>query len=204
MLFCSNIVTQNNSKPIATALAKQLQEDARTLSEIYAPDDPPDVSDLPTIVAALQDDIIAESSQLARTRLALAHSISALHDLYREVIAASIQTLEQSLHGAVARGTRARAEYLAVVAEGMSKKLGVQHAQLMQQVYSPEIQEVLKAKAAAVGEEIVAVRQKVRRAEEELAEYTRVLGMEGMVKEYGEILRETERVEAEIARLRCR
>ena len=165
-------------------------------------DDPPDISELPQAIAALQNEIATSSSELARSRLALTHNVTALHDRYRQVIEASIRTLEQTIHGSIARGTKAKAEYLAVVAEGMSKKLSIQYAQLMQQVYTPDMQEGLRVKVEEIEREAKAVRKQVRLVENELAEYRKVRGMEGMLREYMEILAECETAEQEIGRLK--
>lgn len=113
----------------------------------------------------------------------------------------SIRILEQTIHGSVARGTKAKAEYLATVAEGMSKKLHLQHGQLVLQVYSSDVQEALKAKSDTLESQKRAVKRQVREAEEKLEEYRKAAGMKGMALEYAEVLRETERVESEIERL---
>lgn len=90
------------------------------------------------------------------------------------------------------------------MAEGMSKKLGLQHAQLLQQVYSVEVQEYLRERFEREGKEERAVRRKAEEAEEVLERYRAGRGMEGVAREYAELLRETERVKVEIARLEAR
>lgn len=101
----------------------------------------------------------------------------------------------------MARGTKAKADYLAVVAEGMSKKLLLQHGQLMQQIYTPEIQGILRNKQEDLDAESLSLKRKVREMDERLAAYRQERGMKQMVGEYAELLRETERVEREIDRL---
>lgn len=86
----------------------------------------------------------------------------------------------------------------------MSKKLGLQRAQLLSQVYSPEVQEYLKEWYEDVGREERAVRRKADEAEELLGKYRQGKGMEGVAREYAEILRESERVRGEIGRLEAR
>jgi len=83
----------------------------------------------------------------------------------------------------------------------MSKKLAVQQGQLMQQVYSAEMTDFLRTKANEMDAESRVLRRKTREAEEKLAEYRQARGMEQMVKEYAEILRETEKVKDEVERL---
>lgn len=83
----------------------------------------------------------------------------------------------------------------------MSKKLALQHGQLMQQIYTPEIQETLRNKQDDLDAESLSLRRKVREMDERLAAYRQERGMKQMVGEYAELLRETERVEREIERL---
>ena len=83
----------------------------------------------------------------------------------------------------------------------MSKKLLLQHGQLMQQIYTPEIQDILRNKQEALDAESLSLKRKVREMDEKLAAYRQERGMKQMVGEYAELLRETERVEREIDRL---
>jgi hypothetical protein len=46
-----------------------------------------------------------------------------IHAVYRELFEVSVRIIEQTLHGSVARGGKARAEHLASVARGMELKL---------------------------------------------------------------------------------
>ena len=108
------------------------------------------------------------------------------------------------MHGSVARGAKAKADYLAVVVEGMSKKLSLQHGQLLSQLYSSDVQEVLKAKSEDLDRDVKSTKRKVREAEERLEQYREAGGMLGVAREYAEILKETEKVKAEISRLEGR
>ena len=101
----------------------------------------------------------------------------------------------------VARHTKAKADHLATVAEGIGKKLSVQHAQLLQQVYTAETEDAIKARTASMQAESLDLKRAIREATEKLEQYQSARGMQGMVKEYAEILSETERVKAEILRL---
>jgi hypothetical protein len=163
--------------------------------------EPPSTSDLPDVIRGLQDNISAEQVHLSQARLSLTNEIRQLHDLYRQIMQASIRILEQTIHGAVSRGARAKADYLATMAEAMSKKISVQKLQLLQQAYSSEVQEALKAKADALQTESAGLRMKIRWAEDKLEQYRKTRGMGEMVREYEEIVNETERVRDEIERL---
>ena len=163
--------------------------------------DPPAPEDLPQHIQTAQESLSASRSQLAESRLSLAQTIPQIHVLFRQIIQLSVRILEQTIHGSVASGTKAKADYLAVVAEGMSKKLAVQRAQLMQQVYTPDIQELLKSKSTDLDAQSSALKRKIRDAEEKLAEYQQAKGIGEMVKEYAELTAEIGKVQEEVERL---
>jgi diphthamide biosynthesis protein 3 len=60
---------------------------------------------------------------LALTRTRVTELSDQTHAAYRELFEASVRVLEQTLHGSVARGVKAKAEHLAAVAKGMELKL---------------------------------------------------------------------------------
>ena len=171
------------------------------LAQLLAPDNQLSITELPMEIQTLQSSIATSRTGLADARHSLVHDISTLHTLYRQVMQSSIRALEQTIHGSVARGTKAQAEYSGVIAEGMSKKLSVQHGQLVTQMYSSEAQERMRVTMEEAENESRVMRRKVREAEKQLGKYRQTRGMEGMVSEYAEILRETERVRYEVERL---
>ncbi|KAI7353953.1 hypothetical protein KC354_g11296 [Hortaea werneckii] len=186
---------------IAEAISKNVQKDATALASLLSPNNAPHVEDLVDTIRKVQETIATFTSQLSELRISLAQEIPTLHELYREIIETSIRILEQTIHGSVARGTKAKADYLAVVAEGMSKKLALQHGQLIQQIYTPEIQGILRDKQDDLDAESLSLKRKAREMDEKLAEYRQERGMKQMVGEHAELLRETERVEREVDRL---
>jgi hypothetical protein len=200
----ANPLMKENVTAVAQALSKQLHQNSTRLASVLSPDSPTPVEELPSRIHQLQENIAISRSQLATSRTNLATQMSDLHTLHRQVLESCIRILEQTIHGSVARGTKAKADYLVLVAEGMSKKLGVQYAKLVQQVYSPETQKALKTKAQDLEAEILSTKRKVRDAAEKLEQYEKVRGMEGIVREYAEIIRECERVGAEVGRLEGR
>ena len=149
----------------------------------------------------MKEDIARSRSTAGKDRLSLALEATKLHELYRTVIETSIRLLEQTIHGSVARGVKAKADYLALVAEGMSKKLSLQHGQLMSQLYSPDLQEALVRRLGELQAEHGATKRRVWEAEGKMEEYRRAGGMESVAREYAEILKETDKVKADIARL---
>lgn len=165
------------------------------------PDNPPLLQDLRPNILKFKTGLTTAEAHINNSRLQLATEAAKVHDIHRAATKQSIAILEQTIHGSVARGSKAKAEYLATVAEGMSKKLSLQQHQLHSQLYSPEVQEVLKAKAQEIEETSKATRRKVREAEERLEGYRSVRGMDGVAVEYADVVAEAERVRGEIERL---
>jgi hypothetical protein len=157
---------------------------------------------MPRTLAELSKSISTLKSDLATARLDITHESSTVHELYKQILASGIRLLEQTIHGSVSRASKAKAEYLAIVAEGMAKKLGIQHQQLLAQLYSGDLQKELQERSAEMSREERTTRKKIAIAEEKLEQYRGAgRGMEGLADEYAEILVETARVREEIARL---
>lgn len=176
-------------------------EDITALARIQSPEQALDWRDMPTRIRDRQTSIAKADAEIATTRLKLVHEASDLHHLYRKVMETSIRLLEQTIHGSVARSTKAKADYLATVAEGMSRKLQLQHSQLMNQVGSSELQDVLRSKSDDLGGESMTLRRRTRELEEYLEEYRKAQAVEGLAEEYAAILRETDQVQADVERL---
>ncbi|KAK5734095.1 hypothetical protein LTR17_009223 [Elasticomyces elasticus] len=189
---------------ITAAISKRLKEDTNMLVRLLANGESIPQANMSAHVQQLKNNAAKNRNQLAHSRLELVSNVQQLHNLNRQAMEACIRILEQTIHGSVARGTKAKADYLATVAEGMSKKLSVQHGQVMQQVYSSEMQEALKARASAMQDESVALRRKIREAEQKLDQYRSAKGLQSMAKEYAEIVKESEKVKEDIARLEQR
>ncbi|QDS73842.1 hypothetical protein FKW77_006586 [Venturia effusa] len=120
--FVSNIPT------IAIAISKHLEHLALTLSKITTPDGTlqdgaPDISKLPAQAAALQESVLNQTASIATTRMRVTELGDQIHAVYRDLFEVSVRIIEQTLHGSVARGGKARAEHLASVAKGMELKL---------------------------------------------------------------------------------
>lgn len=160
-----------------------------------------DAAYVPQTLANLRRSLATSRSDLAAARLKVTHETNMVHDLYKQIYITSIRLLEQTIHGAVSRASKAKAEYLAIVAEGMAKKLGVQHQQLLMQIYSSEMQAELRECSAEMSREKISLRRKIESAEEKLEQYRAGRGMESMADEYAEILRETARARGDIAKL---
>lgn len=181
-----------------------MNRNATALAHVISPNTKSDPTRTPEALAELSKSVAAYRADLAATRIDITHETGKVHELYRQVLANSIRLLEQEIHGSVSRASKAKADYLAVVAEGMAKKLGIQHQQLLSQVYSDDLQEVLQERSEELSREDRSIRRKLDQAQEKLQQYRAGRGMEGMANEYAEILSETARVRAEITRLESR
>jgi hypothetical protein len=87
----------------------------------------PDVSKLPSQGTALQDSISNQTMSIALTRARVTELSDQTHAAYRELFEASVRVIEQTLHGSVARGVKAKSEHLAAVSKGMELKLQYVH-----------------------------------------------------------------------------
>lgn len=138
---------------------------------------------------------------LARKRLELAQQGTELHAQHRRLLETCIRILEQAIHGSVSRATKAKADYFALVAEGMGKKLGIQHQQMLAQLYSSDMQEALQQRHESLAKEDRSLKRTIMEMEERLELYDQVKGMKAIAQAYREVLNETEKVKAELARL---
>ncbi|KAK6428342.1 hypothetical protein LTR95_015515 [Oleoguttula sp. CCFEE 5521] len=191
---------KGNPAPVVSILQRNITDDATCIAKVLDPDIPP--ADIPAHFETLKSSIATSNTQMAQSRQTIAHQASELHALNDQVLTTSIRLLEQSIHGAVPRATKAQVEYLALVAEGMSKKLAVQHAQVLAPVYGSEAQTALKAKVEAMVSEERKLRREREEMEEKLGAY-RKGKLEGVARELGEIGRESEKVRGEIERLKA-
>ena len=186
------------------AVEQNLNRNATALAHVISPNTKAAPTKTPEALAELSKTVAAYKTDLAATRLDITHESGKVHELYRQVLTNTIRLLEQEIHGSVSRASKAKADYLAVVAEGMAKKLGIQHQQLLSQVYSNDLQEVLQQRSEELSREDRNIRRKLDLAQEKLQQYRAGRGMEGMANEYAEILSETARVREEITRLESR
>ncbi|TKA27667.1 hypothetical protein B0A54_16751 [Friedmanniomyces endolithicus] len=186
---------------IGTAISKRWNEDASTLRQLLGIEAHRAATSIPQTIQNLKMSTSKSQLQLDHSRLALAGNIDHFHALHRQILESSIRILEQTIHGSVARSAKAKTEYLATVAEGMEKKVGLQHAQLIQQFYTPDVQAALRNQADSMRKESAVLKMKVRDAEGKLKEYQAAKGMQGMAKQYAEITRASKTVKEEIARL---
>ncbi|KAK4552834.1 hypothetical protein LTR86_010168 [Recurvomyces mirabilis] len=189
------------SPDIAALLSKHFAERASRLSAVAIVGDGSHEA-WPNSVAKLGSDVVSQHDYLRRSRSVLVGAAQELQDFHRQVLEVSVRVLEQVIHGAVARHGKARADHLAMVADGISKKVDMHHAQLTQHIYTTEIQSAIRSALSTLKDSYTDVRLRLREAEGRLALYHSARGMNILVKEYAELLAETQKVEAETARLK--
>lgn len=192
---------QNNAQPISRLISKAAAKDLSTLTHLATTSGhDPDISLISSLKKS-KDTISDSSNALSRLRLEMTQETLTTQSLYRQALETSIRILEQTVHGSLSRGTKAKADYLATVAEGMARKLQVQQGQLTAQTASPEFQAALERKMDDLEKEGLALRRKGREAQELLARYRRTEGMEEVAREFAELVREREKVKKDIERL---
>ncbi|KAK4982704.1 putative alpha-1,6-mannosyltransferase mnn11 [Elasticomyces elasticus] len=149
----------------------------------------------------MRSSIETNQLHLSQRRIELADLASNVLATHRTLLEAVVRALEQTLHGSVARGVRAKADYLACITEGMEKKLEIQYQQALAQLYTPDVQLALKNHERHLKQEIRGLRERLEEAETQLHDYERVKGMRVIAAAYGEVKRECETVQEEIRRL---
>ena len=153
-------------------------------------------------VAHLQKCIADRSNQLHDSRIALANEAAALLTLHQKLYESIIRLLEQTVHGSVARGLRAHADYLASVAEGLDKKLRIMEGQILQQIYTPDVAEALKVREQELKGQNAERRRRLRKQEATLQGYESGRGMKQLAETYSELLDETRKVKADLDRFK--
>jgi len=191
-------------------VSKHLQETGRIISSLASASSNNgaskngDIATLASQAIALQESINTQSTSISLTRSRVTELGDQLHASYCDLFETSIRLLEQTIHGSIARGSRARAEHLAVVAKGMELKLQIL-AQTDAMLTDPALQTELEAyrvRLEGVAEELGG---KAVEAERALAEYGRAgKGMGEIARRFAEVRRECEGVKEEIEKLEAR
>ncbi|TLD36787.1 hypothetical protein E2P81_ATG02569 [Venturia nashicola] len=198
--FVTNIPT------IAIAISKQLEHLALTLAKITTPDgtlqdNAPSIAQLPAQATALQDSISNQTASIAMTRMRITELGDQIHSVYRELFEVSVRIIEQTLHGSVARGTKARAEHLASVAKGMELKLQIL-SQTDPTLTTPQFTTSLKTYIAKLSSLEADLASRQSTAQLALKGYeTAGKGMSEIASKYVEAINEGEEIRREIEKL---
>jgi diphthamide biosynthesis protein 3 len=82
-----------------------------------------DASQLTNCVFGLLNGISNQSNAISATRIRIVDLSEQIHATHREILESAVRILEQTMHGSVARGIKARAEHLGTVAKGLDLKI---------------------------------------------------------------------------------
>ncbi|KAF2803513.1 uncharacterized protein BDZ99DRAFT_453183 [Mytilinidion resinicola] len=191
-----------NIAPVSAAVSANLTATAEHLTRIANPlsSDPLDPTILPSATLSLLDANIALTDDLTTTRHSLATLAATLLTTHTTLLTSLIRILEQTVHGAVSRGTRAHAEQLAVKADVLNAQASI-HA-LTHPLPAP-LAESLQEYSAAMEKEHMRLKTRERAALKMLKAYedAGAKGMAEIAERFAEVGREVERVRGEIERL---
>ncbi|CEJ62371.1 hypothetical protein PMG11_10872 [Penicillium brasilianum] len=168
---------------------------------------------IPPLAAQLRKRVDAlrnlQLSELPAARRELAATAAQLMSVRAEVLERMVVVLERAKHGALARAVRARAEHLAVVAQGIEGKVEVLKLETAAALYTPETLDALEKYRVHLRDTTARLDERQAVAVEELKQYhIEESGVDGdggalveIASRYGDLLREVENVRMEIARL---
>ena len=156
---------------------------------------------MPDQVQALQAEVEEAKWQLNVKRIELASTLTQLLKTNAQLLQTAIRILEQVMHGSVGRHTRARAEHLATVGQGLEKRLLVARKTVAGQVYDGRAEEQLVRKKEEVDARSAGLRRRLRDREQWLDRLEGVAGLKEAVEEMSRIKGEIGRVREEVERL---
>ncbi|KAJ5415603.1 hypothetical protein N7465_004298 [Penicillium sp. CMV-2018d] len=172
---------------------------------------PPLSSQLQARVRVLRHTQLSELPVARRKMAATAAEVVAVR---ARVLERTVVTLERAKHGALARATKAKAEHLAVVAQGVEGKLEVTKLEIAATLYTPETLAALARYRQHLRQTKERLQHRRKMTIQELRAYgdvevsdpaTEVDADEGsfadIARQYGVLAREVEEVKMEIARL---
>jgi len=197
---------RENLNAIATEMSEQLRHTAMQLSRILAAEEEGqvkinDISQLPTMASKLLTSNAAHASKIWQLRSRVTDLADQVHSTHREILEAAVRILEQTLHGSVARGVRAKAEHLAVVAKGLDLKIRIlERSDPL--VSDQELGEALEAYEERLQDLKRKQEVRLRQLEEEIKAYeSSGTGMIEIGSKYAELIGKCESVREEIRKL---
>lgn len=198
---------RENLSAIATAMSKQLCDTAMQLSRIFAAEEEGgqiksnDVSQLPVMASKLLASNAAHANKIWQLRSRVTDLADQVHATHREILEAAVRILEQTLHGSVARGVRAKAEHLAVVAKGLDLKIRIlERSDPL--VSDRELREALEAYEERLQDLKRKQELRLQQLEEEIKAYeSSGTGMIEIGSKYAELIAKCESVTEEIRKL---
>ncbi|KIW06246.1 uncharacterized protein PV09_02719 [Verruconis gallopava] len=196
-------------KPVASEVSKQLEDSALLLAKLALADvnisqDAQALSQLTTHASALQETIANQTASISLTRTRITELGDQIHAAYRDLFETSIRIIEQTIHGSISRGTKAKAEHLAVVAKGMELKLQIL-AQTDSILTDPALQSDLEEYKSRLENADADLSSRAAAAEKALSEYERAgKGMTEIAKRYADLMKACDGVRDEIQKLESR
>lgn len=162
------------------------------------------------IMSDLQTKILEQKEQLAARRIALVtHTLHVLEQ-HQNATSLAISHLEQTVHGALSRNLKAKAEYLAANALSVSLLVKEKEITAKKMIYTERVQKTLTNYMQHLRIEHERVGEKTREAERILwgygvgrddgGEKERV--MKEIAKQYGKLKAEIRSVERDVGRLK--
>ncbi|KAI5204301.1 hypothetical protein E4T38_04774 [Aureobasidium subglaciale] len=192
----------NNIDTIRAAVGSHMEQNMVLLCQILDPtQQQPDPATLPVHAQALQADVEEAKWQLGVKRIELASTLTQLLKTNAQLLQTCIRILEQVVHGSVGRHTRARAEHLATVAQGLEKRLLVARKTIAGQVYDGRAEEQLRSKKDELDSQGAGLRRRLRDREQWLERLEGVAGLREAVEEMERIKGEISRAKEEVGRL---
>ncbi|KAI9839579.1 MAG: hypothetical protein M1819_002205 [Sarea resinae] len=157
---------------------------------------------LPGEILARRQAIIEKQDSVVTQRIELVNLATKVLAAHRELQETTIRVLEQTKHGSVSRAAKARAEHLAVVAEGMDAKLRLTKQDALNSIYTPPVRSALKNYLVHLQDSESRLEQRRAAAERELQRYEAAGDdMDEITARYATFLKEMEEVAADIKRL---
>jgi diphthamide biosynthesis protein 3 len=119
---------KSNITRITPLLSEHLRSSAQTLTAMaFAEQDQSnetlEAAHLTSCVFGLLNAISSQSNAISATRIRIIDLSEQIHATHREILESAVRILEQTMHGSVARGIKARAEHLGAVAKGLDLKI---------------------------------------------------------------------------------
>ncbi|CAD0092772.1 unnamed protein product [Aureobasidium mustum] len=189
-----------NIETVRAAVETHMEQNVMLLCQILEQQHA-DPSKLPAQVQALQTDVEEAKWQLGVKRIELASTLTQLLKTNAQLLQTAIRILEQVMHGSVGRHTRARAEHLATVAQGLEKRLLVARKTVAGQVYDGRAEEQLVRKKEELDARSAGLRRRLRDREQWLERLEGVSGLREAVEEISRVRSEISRVREEVGRL---
>ena len=183
--------------PVAHAVSSYISFSTRQLAAI-AQTTP---AELPEVAASLRTEVTEQTHEVNILRSSVAALATQLQRLRLTLLETLVRSLEQVIHGSVARHSKARAEHLALVAEGLCSKTKLL-ALTQTATMDPALKEALEAYGSALGETHASLVAEEAKLTEKVRAYEKGgKGMRDLAKQFQVVLAEIQEVKEEIARL---